>query len=137
MNAAFPCAIALSLAVTAVTRVSAQDSTQGKNPPGVNPQHYQCYNAVARPMKQRRVELQDQFGRTVKLIGNPVLLCNTVSKNRQESRDTTTHLVCYQVVAQKTPRRLVTVLNQFGVDTLRVDVARLLCVPSIKEFAKG
>jgi hypothetical protein len=40
-------------------------------------------------------------------------------------------------VAQKTPRRVVTVLNQFGVDTLRVDVARLLCVPSIKEFAKG
>jgi hypothetical protein len=137
MNAAFPCAIALSLVVTAVTRVSAQDSTQGSNPPGVDPQHYQCYDAVARPMKQRKVELQDQFGRTVKLIGNPVLLCNPVSKNRQESRDTTTHLVCYQVVAQKTPRRVVTVLNQFGVDTLRVDVARLLCVPSIKEFAKG
>jgi len=140
MNAALPYAIALSLAVTVVTQVSAQvsaqDSAREQNPPGVNPQHYQCYNAVARAVKQRRVELQDQFGHSVKVVGNPVLLCNPVSKNRQESRDTTTHLVCYNLVAQQTPRRMVTVLNQFGVDTLRVDVARLLCVPSIKAIAK-
>ena len=136
MHAALPCAIALSLAVTVVSQVSAQDSTQVKNPPGVNPQHYQCYNAVGRA-KERRVGLQDQFGRSSPVIGNSVLLCNPVSKNREVSRDTLTHLVCYQLLPQQAPRRLVMVLNQFGVDTLRVDAARFLCVPSVKRMMKG
>jgi hypothetical protein len=85
-----------------------------------------------RPATPRTVLLQDQFGRSETVTGKPVLVCTPVSKNRELPKDTVTHLVCYEIRARRAPRRYVQIVNQFGVDTLPVDAARVLCLPSTK-----
>ncbi|HXM37758.1 MAG TPA: hypothetical protein VN908_03750 [Gemmatimonadales bacterium] len=133
MHATLPYTIAVGFGMILVTSASAQNP----NPPGVNPQHYQCYNvADPRPATPRTVVLQDQFGRTETATGKPVLVCNPVSKNREQVRDTVTHLVCYEIRARRVPRHQVQVVNQFGIDTLPVDAARVLCLPSTKRIVR-
>jgi hypothetical protein len=128
MNATLPYTIAVGLGLILVTNAAAQ----GPNPPGINPQHFQCYNVTdPRPATPRSVLLQDQFGRSETVTGKPVLVCNPVSKNRGQVKDTVTHLVCYEI-RRKAPRHYVQVVNQFGIDTLAVDAPRLLCLPSTK-----
>lgn len=124
-----PCMITVGLS----TLLLASASAQGPNPPGVNPQHYQCYNVTdPRPATPRTVLLQDQFGRVETATGKPVLVCNPVSKNKEQAKDTVTHLVCYEIRARRVPRRQVQIVNQFGIDTLPVDAPRMLCLPSTK-----
>lgn len=128
-------AMKLLLGVCAVSLVAAAAaSAQSKDPPGVNPQHYQCYSVTEpKPSPARKVVLQDQFGAAETATARAVLLCNPVSKNKSEVRDKLTHLVCYEVRPRKFPARRVEVENQFGREALTVTAPRLLCVPSLKK----
>lgn len=129
MKPTLPCIITVGLSTLLLTSASAQ----GPNPPGVNPQHFQCYNVTdPRPATPRTVLLQDQFGRSETVTGKPLLVCTPVSKNRAQVKDTVTHLVCYEIQARKAPQHYVQIVNQFGIDTLPVDAPRMLCLPSTK-----
>jgi hypothetical protein len=131
MKATLPYTIAVGFGMMAATGASAQT----QNPPGVNPQHYECYNVDdPRPSPERKVVLQDQFGRSETVAGKPVLLCNPVSKNREPVKDRLTHLVCYEIRERRAAPKRVEAVNQFGIDTLSVDVPRMLCVPSLKRI---
>jgi hypothetical protein len=131
MKATLPYTIAVGFGMMAATGASAQT----QNPPGVNPQHYECYNVDdPRPSPERKVALQDQFGRSEAVAGKPVLLCNPVSKNRELVKDKLTHLVCYEIREGRFAPKRVEAVNQFGIDTLSVDVPRMLCVPSLKRI---
>jgi hypothetical protein len=126
-----PLLLFAALAMTSFTAASAQ----APNPPGVNPQHYQCYDVVESvQLPAQRVALQDQFGVSETATAQPLFLCNPVSKNRQKSADNVTHLVCYAIRAPRSALKRVAIQNQFGVDTLAVSAARTLCVPSLKSL---
>jgi hypothetical protein len=121
-------ALATSLSITLVTTASAQ----GPNPPGVNPQHYECYDVVdSIPRLAQKVELRDQFGASATVTARAMFLCNPVSKNNGRITDKLTHFVCYEIRPVKFAKWVATT-NQFGVDTLAVRSPHMLCVPSLK-----
>jgi hypothetical protein len=127
----FVLAACLSIAVTAPA------SAQSPNPPGVNPQHYECYDVVESLQSATQpVVLQDQFGASETATAKPLFLCNPVSKNKGKVTDKLTHLVCYAIRAPRSTVRHVAIQNQFGVDTLGVSAARTLCVPSLKSLLR-
>jgi hypothetical protein len=127
---------ALAAALGAVAVVVLAGSAQAQqNPPGIDPEHYQCYpvTQVTPPFQARSVRLKDQFGsKTVRVVG-VVSVCNPVSKNNGLLADTKSHLVCYRITATL-PGRPVEVANQFGVSQLLLGNANMLCLPSLKRI---
>jgi hypothetical protein len=121
--------IVTALAMSTVVPVWAQ----GTNPPGVNSQHYQCYDVVKPKTVPRKVMLQDQFGRTGAVLAQASFLCNPVAKNGGKVPDETTHLVCYTIRPGKFDAKRVQVQNQFGDEVLTIGAPRLLCLPSLKK----
>jgi hypothetical protein len=108
----------------------------GKNPPGVNPTHYQCYSVEVSNESTVR-SLRDQFGASdgVK-VGTAVFLCAPTSKNGAAVRDRTTHYLCYKDDV-KAPGKRARIINQLTkADGVPVTVGRgeLLCVPSLKRL---
>ena len=112
-------------------------NAQGKDPPGVNPSHYQCYRiAEQTPFKSVGVTLKDQFNASDAKILKPILLCAPTSKNGAVVKDPKTHLVCYQEDGAKSADKTVSVTNQFGTEKLTVGGPTMLCVPSLKTVVK-
>jgi hypothetical protein len=109
-----------------------------KNPPGVNPTHYQCYRVIEEkpPFKERKVRLRDQFGASSAEVIKPEFICAPTLKNNLKPRDTRTHYVCYEDKGPKTPERKVEIVNQFGKEILVVAQPTVLCVPSRKYLLK-
>jgi hypothetical protein len=133
MKRTLPFAIASCLSLTIVTAALAQ----GPNPPGVNPQHFECYDVIESvSLPANKVALRDQFGSSKTVTAQPVSLCNPVSKNGGKVTDSVTHLVCYAIRPPKSTVKRVAIQNQFGVDTLAVSAARTLCVPSLKNLLR-
>lgn len=129
MKATLPYALAVGLGMTIVTGACAQ----APNPPGVNPQHFECYDVVESvPSPGRPVVLRDQFGLLETVTAKPVLLCNPVAKNKDRITDRVTHLVCYAIRAPRSAVKRVAIVNQLGIDTLAVSAPGMLCVPSLK-----
>jgi hypothetical protein len=126
---------AIGLASTFVLGLGLSAQAQGQNPPGINPEHYECYRVVGK-VPAIAVSLKDQFGATRAALVTPLYLCNPVQKNEQAVKDEKTHLVCYQIKGPKPVNKAVRVVNQFGTQPLKVAVAQLLCVPSLKELAE-
>jgi hypothetical protein len=123
---------AIVLACGLSAPVQAQD---GKDPPGVDPTHYQCYQVKAPASAITVKTLRDQFGAAEAIkIGTPLYLCAPTEKNGQPRKDTETHYLCYQDKV-KPPNRKVRVINQFtkppGIP-VTVLASAFLCVPSIK-----
>jgi hypothetical protein len=130
MKASVLLAIGLGVAFTTAAQA------QGINPPGVNPTHFLCYRvSQATALKPAAVKLSDQFGSLGTKIGNALFLCTPVSKNGEESKDTTTHLTCYSVSAKNAGKK-VKVTHQLGSQVLTVGGSVTLCLPSIKEVLK-
>jgi hypothetical protein len=131
MKSAICLAIGLGLTVTSAAQA------QGKNPPGVNPAHYLCYRvSQAAPLKPpAAVKLSDQFGASGSKIGSALFLCTPVSKNGEEVKDKTTHLVCYSVAA-KNANKKVKIATQLGTQILKVGGSVTLCLPATKEVIK-
>jgi hypothetical protein len=123
--------VAISLALPA----HAQD---GRNPPGVNPTHYQCYSVEAPASEITLKALRDQFGASEAVkLGRPVMLCAPTQKNNLAPRDRTTHYLCYEEAGAKPADRKVRIINQLTKQTgiaLAVQAPRLLCVPSLKRL---
>ena len=110
----------------------------GKNPPGVNPTHYQCYTVEAANEALTLKTLHDQFGVSdgVK-IGKLVFLCAPTAKNGAAPRDRVTHYLCYEDEGVKPADKKAQVINQFtkatGIELL-VEAPKMLCVPSLKKL---
>jgi hypothetical protein len=98
--------------------------------------HFKCY-AVRQTgrVRPRVVVVADQFGRSRVRLLAPDRLCAPVQKNRTRVQHPVSHLVCYPV-RRLAPRRFrgrqVRVINQFGVELVRVFRPQELCVPSVK-----
>ena len=125
--------------LAAATVVAGVHSAQAhKNPAGVNPTHYQCYQVSQKePMfKALKVELADQFGKSAAAVLKPVMLCAPTIKNKLRPRDRKTHYLCYTDEGPKPPERPVEVVNQFGKQILVVEKPTMLCVPSLKILLK-
>jgi hypothetical protein len=98
--------------------------------------HYQCYVVKpARKLRERRVSLLDQFGKSRPTVVRMVSLCAPVRKNTVPIRNKRDHLVCYQLRSSQTFRsRLVGIVNQFGKGDLTVVRPERLCLPSLKRL---
>lgn len=124
-----------ALAATVAFAFGAHAPAYAKDPPGVNPTHYQCYRVKQinrfRPVG---VKLADQFGVASVRVIRPVYLCAPTDKNGEGLKDKDTHLLCYQDTGVKTPNKKVRVINQFGELDLVVTTPIVLCVPSLKKL---
>ena len=109
-----------------------------RNPPGVNPTHYQCYSVVEKEplFKELKVELQDQFGKSGAAVLKPVMLCAPTIKNKLVPSDRRTHYLCYTDEGPKPPGRTAQIVNQFGKEVVQVEKPTMLCVPSLKTLLK-
>ena len=106
---------------------------QAKDPPGVNPTHFQCYRvSEAKRLKPTAVKLKDQFGSSGPKLGRALFLCTPVSKNGEEVKDNTTHLTCYQIPAKNAGKKVL-VTHQLGEQVLAVGGSVVLCLPSLKK----
>jgi hypothetical protein len=128
----------ITLLAAATTTVfgfnAAQAQGPGQNPPGVNPEHYACYRvAPAKPFKQQKVKLTDQFGSGTVTVVRETMLCAPVSKNGQPIKDERTHLLCYTVEGKNALKGM-SVTNQFGTAVYKADRIMQLCVPSLKKL---
>jgi hypothetical protein len=105
-----------------------------KNPPGVNPTHYQCYRVTEKEpaFKPRDVKLRDQFGGSAAKVLKPIMLCAPTDKNDLRARDRVTHYLCYEDEGPKAPEKVAEIVNQFGKEIVVVGGPTLLCVPSRK-----
>ncbi len=131
---------ALSIAIGASSPSLAQ---QGRNPEGVNPTHFECYEVTDSKRKdnfrQRPVKLRDQFGESTKAIGKTAFLCNPVIEKDgvPYRRDQKTHLVCYFVEPSGPPQVKPSTKNQFGDEELSLGGVKILCVPSLKAIPRA
>jgi hypothetical protein len=100
--------------------------------------HYQCYVVKpARKLRERRVSLVDQFGKSRPTAVRMVSLCAPVRKNKIPVRNKRDHLVCYQLRSGQAFRvRRVGIVNQFGKAQLTVVSPQTLCLPSLKRMVK-
>ena len=113
-------------------------------PPGEPPSnisHFKCYDV--RPVKtpKRAVVLRDQFHAEDAVVDGPRALCTPVEKRTATGEvfpivtppSGVNHLVCYDIIkTNKLTARTVLARTQFGLEEVRVDGARLLCLPSTK-----
>jgi len=109
-------------------------AAQGKNPPGVDPTHYQCYRvSELKPLKPQPVKLADQFTKSEARIAKAVFVCTPVEKNGEPPKDKDTHLTCYTVPARNAGKK-VRMIHQLGEHDLQVGGSVFLCLPSLKKL---
>ena len=97
--------------------------------------HYACYLVKpASNFPQKKVKLSDQFWTTGAATGQPVRLCNPVSKNGGQIVNSNDHLVCYPIkTSPNCPQQDVRIANQFEPKARYTAYKPVtLCVPSIK-----
>lgn len=108
----------------------------------LNLDHFKCYQAreaVGTPkFEQRRVSLVDQFGSVTVTVLKPEALCNPVDKNGEGILSPETQMTCYKIVPRGFPPKPdISVLDQFGENTLMVVSRRTLCVPTLDPCGNG
>lgn len=117
--------------------VPTQKIQPGNHPFPQNLDHFKCYEAFGEPVSIP-VGLRDQFGEEpqVKVV-DPQLLCNPTEKihNNIETPilNPLDHLVCYRIENTIPLINGAFVRNQFGQESLHLDIADLLCLPSTKK----
>ena len=125
--------ITLSIACATLLLVSTAYA-QSPNPPGIKLDHYQCYRVSPETrFRPQRVQLTDQFGRSIAGILREAFLCAPVSKNAGEVANKQDHLMCYVVTGGKDARKKVEIINQFGKAVVKVGGTNTVCVPSLKK----
>ncbi len=113
---------------------------QGHPPPDpASLDHFKCYDVLNARPANAVVGLRDQWRTEPDVeVGGPVFFCNPTRKFRPDTGESTgisnpnAHLMCYRT--SQTPGVITTVLtfNQFGDESLIVDSADVLCVPTRK-----
>ena len=100
--------------------------------------HYQCYMInKARPIAGESIQIEDQFGKSEVLLGQPVMLCNPSAKThkgeRFEIEDERRHLVCYDYVKQgRVESHELVIETQFGRQEVVSSRRELFCAPASK-----
>lgn len=127
--------VAMLGAATAITiGFAAPVLAEVKNPPGVDPTHYQCYRvSEIKPLRPQPVRLTDQFTRSEARIARAVFVCAPVEKNGEPPKDKDTHLTCYTVPARNAGKK-VRMIHQLGEHDLAVGGSVFLCLPSLKKI---
>ena len=98
--------------------------------------HFQCYRVRGKGFTSRDVTLSDQFGTAGVTVLKPRRLCAPVDKNGEGIVDEAGHLMCYRIKQPgDSPKRDLTVDDQFGSFTPSVRRPVFLCVPSLKNPA--
>jgi hypothetical protein len=92
--------------------------------------HFKCYEVLQGEFLERKVTLEDQFGKETEVVVKPMYFCTPVKKNDEEAGKK--HLVCY-LIESKESERLVKIRNQFGEYDLKLEKGLMLCVPSDKK----
>jgi hypothetical protein len=91
-------------------------------------EHLTMYGAPRELVPHLIVETEDQFGlRTLELVGARVLLVPT-EKNELGFPDELNHYWCYEAEGERVRQR-VTLDDQFGSDSVRVERPKLFCNP--------
>jgi hypothetical protein len=99
----------------------------------------QCYEVAGGDNQGRVVTLADQFGeRTGIRVGVARLLCTPTVVTLEEGEfdevtGTADHVKCYALTPDRGPRVDVELTDSFDVETVRVQQARLLCLPAVKD----
>ena len=112
-------------------------------PPGEPPSnisHFKCYDVKPVKTPKRAVVLVDQFDTEDAVVDGPSRLCTPVEKRTSSGQvfpivsppSGINHLVCYDIKTAKLTSRTVLARTQFGLEVVKVDGARLLCLPSTK-----
>jgi len=123
------------LGIAIATGLAVPAQAQGRNPPGVNPTHYQCYKVDPSATAPVTVSLKDQFGSFAGVrVLRPILLCAPTVKNGGPISDRTTHYLCYDDEGVRPPLKRALIANQFGRITVTVATPTMLCVPSLKRL---
>jgi hypothetical protein len=103
--------------------------------PSTDLDHYKCYAASGTTLN-RQATLSDQFFTGTTTVLQPVYFCNPVTKIHNNVTtgilNPDIHLVCYATPPSTMPGRTINLNNQFGLFTIPVEQADLLCVPSLK-----
>jgi hypothetical protein len=120
----------------------------GSGTGGTGFQAFQCYVLEGEQKTGRVVTLDDQFGeRTNVRVGEAQLLCTPVTGTVTQGPDLGTftqddidagavdHLQCHSMSRTRptAPRPVVKVVDQFGVEILKVHLPELLCMPAVKK----
>lgn len=103
-----------------------------------NIDHYKCYKARTAPggsgFVQQDLTLDDAFESKLTRVIKTDSFCNAVDVNGQGIADPTAHLQCYKIRdaagQQSLPARDIVTDDEFGVQSLTVKKARLVCVPA-------
>ena len=112
--------------------------TAGTVTPEACVDHFKCYTTsrVSPPKVGKSVTLTDEF-ETNKTdeVSTVATICNPVDKNGEGILHSQVHLVCYHIKDAPPPfaGANVEVDNQFGQETMHVNRATMLCVPSTKQ----
>jgi hypothetical protein len=97
--------------------------------------HFKCYEVLSgQSLNNKKVTLEDQFGKQVVVINKPIYFCTPVQKNNEKSSNE--HLACYQVTLVEgsgEDGHAVDIKNQFGQSRLNIEKSYMLCVPSDKK----
>lgn len=94
--------------------------------------HYKCYEILNPVTITLPLTLVDQFGTQNANTATSRFLCNPVAKNGSPVPNPNLHYVCYVINVPVIPVRSARVTNQFHTMDVRVQQARLLCLPSSK-----
>jgi hypothetical protein len=129
----------LLAAICAAFGLGVPSQAWAQNPPGVDPDHYQCYipNGEFLLARPRRPILIDQFGESRPRIFTIDLLCVPVSKNGEPVQDERTHLMCYGGRNGAVVKERVRTRDQFGVLEFDIGEASLLCLPAVKRVVEA
>jgi hypothetical protein len=106
------------------------------NPAAFSYEHYKCYKVTGGKNLKQVVQLNDQFGTRMTVVGKAMELCTPATKFHNGAidpiRNPDRHLVCYTIKPKVKPP-LVYALNQFGLEHLKLGPDKRLCVPSLKQ----
>lgn len=101
--------------------------------------HFKCYEAAGQPI-DRRVVLEDQFGRVISAVGKPRWFCVPVEKKHdgrvEPIKNPDAHLTLYELRPAEAGRSI-RIEDQFGRRELKVLRSELLAVPTQKLFTEG
>lgn len=105
---------------------------------------FTCYDLMdhERDLYRKRVEVVDQFGSSRSVIGHPVSICNPAGINDRKfnPKKEKDHLVCYEIIDEKTERRTehrVKTTNPLETNVLVTGGIDELCVVSTKEHIRA
>lgn len=111
--------------------------------PKSKPTDFACYDLMAheRETYRKEIDLVDQFGKSRSVVGHAVSICNPAGVNDRKfnPKREKDHLVCYEIVDQKTERRTehrVKIGNKLETNMLVTGGIDELCMVSTKEHIR-